>query len=384
MSTSEPALFRAFPALRGRLPRYSLTELPTPITRLALPELGGAALYVKRDDRSCPVYGGNKPRKLEFLIGRALQLGCRRLVTSGGLGTHHGLATTILGRVAGLETSLVLVYQPITDDVRRSLELCAAWGAELIYGRNLAGGVLQSARVLVASSLRGERPYLIWTGGSTVWGNLGLVGAGLELAEQVRAGELPEPSEIWLAVGSGGTMAGLVLGLRLAGLDARVRGVVVTDIMPPSASGLARQARATLRLLRRTDASIPAVELGPGDFELDTSQIGPGYGAASEDGESARAIAAQQDLRLDPTYTAKCLAALRARARRGGLSEGPVLFWNTFNSREVASCAPAEPVRASLSPRLRRLVGSVASTAVAQKSAAPRSRHQNAASDPIA
>ncbi len=360
MSRSEPALFRRFPALRERLVRYPLTDLPTPITRLSLPEFGSQGLFVKRDDRSCPLYGGNKPRKLEFLIGHALQLGSRRLVTSGGLGTHHGLATAILGREAGLETSLVLIYQPVTEDVRRSLELCAAWGAELVYGRNLAGGVLQSARVLARSAARGERPYLVWAGGSSARGNVGFVAAGLELAEQVNAGEIPEPSEVWAAVGSGGTLAGLALGLKLAGLATRVRGVVVTDILTPSPRSLTRSARSTLRLLRSVDATVPRVEIGPEDFALDSSQLGAGYGASTQAGDSALALAAKHEILLDPTYTAKCMAALCARVRQDGLPDGPVLFWNTFNSREVLSRAPADPVRASLSPRLRRLVGAPA------------------------
>jgi D-cysteine desulfhydrase len=184
--TADLALFRAFPGLRDALPRWPLLAGPTPVEPLALPGFVPGTLYVKRDERSAPGYGGNKPRKLEFLIGQALARGSRQLVTSGGLGTHHGLATAILGHSAGLRTSLILVHQPITAEVRESLQLAAAWGADLVYGRNVPGTAIQSLRVLTRSALRGDRPHLIWPGGSSARGNLGFVSAGLELGQQVK------------------------------------------------------------------------------------------------------------------------------------------------------------------------------------------------------
>jgi D-cysteine desulfhydrase len=212
VSDSEPALFHAFPALRLRCPRRPFTTLPTPVQPFPLDGAPEGRLYVKRDDRSCPLYGGNKPRKLEFVIGRALDRGARRLVTSGALGTNHGLATTILGREAGLATTLVLVPQPVTDLVRRALLLHAAYGADLLYGANVPAAALRGAAALATAALRGERPFLVPTGGSSTTGNLGFISAGLELAQQVRDGALAEPAEVWVPVGSGGTLAGLAAG----------------------------------------------------------------------------------------------------------------------------------------------------------------------------
>ncbi|MEN8183095.1 MAG: pyridoxal-phosphate dependent enzyme, partial [Myxococcota bacterium] len=245
-----PALFRRFPALAGRIPHHPFLEGPTPVAPLALPGMAGD-LWMKRDDTSCPLYGGNKPRKLEFTVGAALHRRSRRLVTTGGLGTHHGLATTILARAAGLHTTLVLVDQPLLPEVRRSLLLFVGHGAEVIHGRTVPGAAAGVLFALARSTLRGERPTLLPTGGSSPAGNLGFVSAALELAEQVAAGELPEPREIFVAVGSGGTLAGLALGLRLAGLASRLVGVLVTDIVPPRPATLARAARRSLSLLRR-------------------------------------------------------------------------------------------------------------------------------------
>jgi D-cysteine desulfhydrase len=356
MASSELALFRAYPELRDRFPRQPLVSVPTPVEPLPLAGLPEGSLFVKRDDQSCPFYGGNKPRKLEFAIGAALARGARRLVTTGGLGSNHGLATTILGRGAGLATTLVLLRQPVTAGVKRALLLDAAYGAELVYGTDVPRTALQVLRVLARSALRAEKPFLVATGGSSTRGNVGFASAALELAEQVRAGALPEPAEIYVPVGTGGTLAGLVAGLRLAGLPARVVGVVVTDILPPTPRGLARAARAVLQRLRGAHAGVPDAPISTADFDLVRSQLGPGYGAPTPAGREAVGAAAECGLRLETTYTGKCLAAILERARRGELPSGPLLFWNTYNGVDVEARAPQPLDPEALPPRLRRFL----------------------------
>ncbi|MEN8159507.1 MAG: pyridoxal-phosphate dependent enzyme [Myxococcota bacterium] len=355
-----PALFHRYPGLVGRIPHCAFVPAPTPVEQLTLD--ASLPLWVKRDDHSCPLYGGNKPRKLEFVIGAALARRAGRLVTSGGIGTNHGLATTILGRSVGLATTLVLVDQPVTDEVRLSLRLFASYGAEVRDGRTVPGALWQGGRVLARAALAGERPFLVATGGSSPAGNLGFVSAGLELGEQVAAGALPEPACVFLPVGTGGAIAGLAVGLRLAGLATRPVGVLVSDILPPSAAALAKRARAVVRLLRRADPGVPAVRLGAGDFELATGQLGPGYGAATDAAREAQRLAAEVGLGLETTYTAKALAEVLARARAGALPHAPVLFWNTFSSVDVVTNAPPFPPE-RLPPRLR---------AIAEGAAQPR------------
>jgi D-cysteine desulfhydrase len=330
MPAEDLPLFRALPALRERVARQPFIDVPTPVEPLRIPGCEAADLYVKRDERSCSLYGGNKPRKLEFIIGRALERGSRRLVTTGGLGTHHGFATTLLGQSVGLETTLVLVPQPITPEVERSLALDAACGADIVRASGVPAAAVATLLVLAASQWRGEKPHLVWTGGSSSVGNLGFVSAAFELAEQIEQGVLPEPAEILVPIGSGGTVTGLVVGLKLAGLDSCVRGVLVSDILPPSPRALARSARATLNLLRRLAPDIPALDLRASDFPVDTSELGPGYGVATPSGTAAQACAQELGLELDATYSAKCFAALIARAQRETLPDGPVLFWSTY------------------------------------------------------
>jgi D-cysteine desulfhydrase len=332
------ALFRRYPGLRA-VPRAVLTELPTPVEPLALAGVRDGALWVKRDDRTSPVYGGNKARKLEFVLGSARARGTRRLVTTGGIGTHHGLATTVFGRQLGMATTLVLVPQPVTDHVREQLRAMQAFGAEIRGAHGVLGAALHVIAVLARSWLRGERPLLVPTGGSSAIGDIGFVAAAFELADQIAAGRLPEPAEIYVPVGSGGTLAGLVLGARLAGLRARIVGVLVTDILPPGPRRLAAQANATLALLRRFDAALPALRIEPSAFEVTRAQLGAGYGAATPAGDDAITRASRAGLALESTYTAKCLAEIVARLS-DGRARSPVLFWNTYNSSDLSRHAP--------------------------------------------
>lgn len=335
------ALFRRFPALSGRLPHHPLLAGPTPVRPFPLD--GHDDWFVKCDEHSTPIYGGNKPRKLEFLIGHARARGSRTLVTSGGLGTNHGLATTLLAREAGLRTTVLLVDQPVTDGVRRQLLRMHGGGARLRYGGSVAGAVREGVRELTRATFAGERPTLVPTGGSSPRGNLGFVSAALELAEQVKAGDLPEPRQLFVPIGSGGTLAGLVAGLRLAGLGTRVTGVLVTDILPPSPARLARLATATLRLLHRLAPEVRGTRITAEDFEYAGDQVGPGYGAPTEAGDDAIAAAAALGVALDPTYSGKALAGLRDAAGRGILA-GPTLFWNTYNGVDLGAHARlAEP-----------------------------------------
>ena len=353
----EPALLRAYPGLRARLPRRAALSGPTPVEPLPLPGFDAGALFVKRDERSCPLYGGNKPRKLEWILGQALARGSRRVVTTGGLGTNHGLATAILARDAGLATTLVLVRQPLTQAARRTLLLHAAWGATLVWGGSVAGAALQTLRVLATGVARGEHPMLVATGGASLRGAIGFVSAALALAEQGRAGALPAPRRIFVPVGTGGTIVGLVAGLRLAGLATRVVGVLVSDLLPPSPARLAARARAVLRLLHRLDASVPVAEIRRGDLELVRDQLGPGYGAPTPAARRAVEIAGGAGLALETTYTGKCLAGLLARAGEAA-ARAPDLFWNTYNAVDVAASAPAPLDPARLPPRLQRILAS--------------------------
>ena len=334
------AIERRFPQLRGRLPRVRCTTLPTRVHRLQAlgARVGLEQLWIKRDDESGTLYGGNKPRKLEFLLGDAIADGKTTVLTFGGIGTHHGLATAICARAVGLRTILLLLKQPVTEHVRHCLLLDYAAGAEMHYASSLPLLTARGLRICGRELLRGELPYIIPTGGTSALGTLGYVNAALELQEQVAAGALPEPDWIFVPMGSGGTAAGLVLGAKLAGLRTRVAAVVVTDILPPSAERLAKTGLRSLAVLRQQGVKLPAVTLAAADFRIIHGYVGPAYGAPTEAARRARDVMQQvEGIALETTYTAKCLAGMIDALRDSEYRSGCVLFWNTYSSIDPAA-----------------------------------------------
>ena len=225
---AEPALFRAFPSLASRVPWVPLGRFPTPVARIDGLAPRSVELWVKRDDASGAAYGGNKVRKLEFLLGEAKACGARQLVTLGAIGSHHVLATAIYGRQVGLAVDAVVFPQPLTEHVREQILADVAAGARLHPTSGYLGVPWRVWRLR-------RRADTLWisSGGSSPIGTLGYVTAGLELLEQIARGELPRPDVIYVALGSCGTAAGLLVGLcgapTLPRLDARLVGVRVVD-----------------------------------------------------------------------------------------------------------------------------------------------------------
>jgi len=335
--TRRPWLFEAFPALEQGIPWTSLVEVPTPVQALeGLSTHLGSEVWIKRDDMTSSTYGGNKPRKLEFLLGHALSRGCKTLVTGGGIGTNHGLATAVFGRKLGFHVVLGLFGQPVTAHVRKSLLLYHAYGAEMFYMSNILSALW---RFYVAERIRRRDAYFIAGGGSSPVGILGYVDAGLELAMQVERKELPLPKVIYLAVGSGGTLGGLVLGLRLAGLNTRVVGIQVAPRMFANPKVALRLARKALKIMRRHDRSVPELELTQADMPMESAYYGEGYGHPTEGGRRALALMARTEgIDLELTYTAKTLSGLLHKVRSEG-DKGPTLFLNTFNSVDLSPMA---------------------------------------------
>jgi D-cysteine desulfhydrase len=351
VATLEP-LARWLPHLRD-VPRLPLTRLPTAVE--SLERFGRAAgiapPWIKRDDRTGVLYGGNKPRKLELLLGAARARGRRWVLTFGGIGTHHGIATAVAAGAAGLATSLVLVPQPVTPHVQHTLLMLHALGADLHLASGTPGAVRQGLVLLAGGWLRRDPPALIPTGGTSRLGALGYLNAGLELSEQVAAGMLPEPAAIFVALGSGGTVAGLLAGLRLGGLSSRVVAVLATDILPPSHGSLLRLARACLAHW----APDARITLSADDLVIEPGFIGAGYGAPTPEADAAgRMLVEAEGIPLETTYTAKCLAALMRHAATEAFRGRPLLFWNTFSSIEPARAPASVPPPDALPPPFRR------------------------------
>lgn len=323
-----PHLHERFPGLAETLPHLTLSERPTPVR-----ELAGLGVWVKEDGAfGAGGWGGNKVRKLEWLIPDARRRGRRSILTFGGLGTNWGLATALYGREHGLETALALVDQPVDDHVTAQLARLEASGARIHRTHTKARTVAMLPWLLLRNARGGRPPYLLPAGGSSPVGLLGYVEAALEIAAQVEDGSLPEPAHVVVPVGTGGTAAGLALGFQLAGLRSRVVGVVVNDQLRLDGPVLARLARRTARLLERRGARLGQARLEPGMLDLTREEIGAGYGHPTAAAARATALAAEERLPLDPVYTAKAMAGLLAMRADGRLA-GPVLFVHTDGPR---------------------------------------------------
>ena len=339
-----PWLFDALPRLRGRVPWTALVSAPTPVHRLeTVSERLGHDVWIKRDDKTSPLYGGNKSRKLEFVLGEALARNKKILVTGGGLGTNHGLATVIFGKELGFRVVLGLVDQPVTTQVRKNLRLYHAYGAQMLYVGSIPKALI---RYYIIDRIRRRGAFFIPAGASSPAGTLGYVDAALELTAQVERHEIPLPRAIFVPVGSAGTMAGLVVGLRLAGLATRLIGVRVAHAPFAGPRAVLRLARSTSNFMRRHDPGIPPLTLSLADITVDGAHYGPGYGYPTE--TAREAISLMQDaegIPLEVTYSGKTFAALLHFVKNTP-AEGPVLFWNTFNSVDLSPMAAATKIEA--------------------------------------
>lgn len=319
------------------VPRADVGRFPTPVE--AMPSLGGELgvpdLLVKRDDRTGDPYGGNKVRKLDFLLGDALDRNCERVFTSGGVGSNHVLATCTYAREVGLRPEAVQFPQTVTDHVRENLLAIAATDPDL----TLSGSELRLPLHLLRARLAARFDaalYYVPPGGSSAVGALGFVAAARELERQVRAGDCPEPDVIVVPASSGGTLAGLRVGLDRTDLETRVVGVRVIERYVVNRWSVARLARKTATLL--SDGERTAY--GRQDVDLLSGYLGDGYGVPTSAGETAQKLAADYGLVLDPTYTAKTVAALADH-----FDDETVLYWHTLSQDRPKTLSVSDAVQ---------------------------------------
>jgi D-cysteine desulfhydrase/L-cysteate sulfo-lyase len=322
-------------------PRVHLATLPTPLQeapRLRA-ALGGERrcprILLKRDDLTGLAFGGNKARKLEYLVADALRQGMTTLITSGAVQSNHARMTAAAARVCGLRPVLVLTTKVAEPEMQGNLLLDRLLGAEV---RLIPAGTDEWAAMQeVASELRdgGERPYVIPVGGSNAIGALGYVAAMLELAGQFVA-QREAPTRLYYASGSRGTQAGIALGARLYHLPCRPHGVAVS---PGGADKTARAARIANEAAALLGADVQITE---DELLTDEGYIGEGYGIPTAACKEAIALLARQEgVFLDPVYSGKAMAGLLDAIRRGDIApDETVVFLHTGGSPALFAQVP--------------------------------------------
>ena len=318
------------------LPRLSLAVLPTPITdavRLRA-ALGGPSvcprILIKRDDLTGLGLGGNKARKLEFLIADALAQGAQTVVTTGAVQSNHARMTAAAARMAGLRAVLVLTAKSDQPAAEGNLLLDYLYGAEVRFvpavdPMHAVGQDEAAVAEVVADEAReGRKAYVIPVGGSSAVGALGYVTGTAELVDQLRAMNA-SPSRLYYASGSRGTQAGLTLGAKLSNAPYQLWGVAVSAGEPEKIERARKAANDAAVLLN----SPTRVERD--DLFTDQGFIGEGYGIATAEGlEAITLVADTEAILLDPAYTSKAMAALIRHVRAGEIpASETVVFLHT-------------------------------------------------------
>jgi D-cysteine desulfhydrase family pyridoxal phosphate-dependent enzyme len=323
-------------AMLDRIERVPLAHLPTPWEEA--PRLGEAfglsRLWIKRDDATGLALGGNKARKLEYLMAEALRQGADTVLTCGGEQSNHARMTAAAACRLGMRAILFL-DDPEPRERQGNVLLDDLLGAEV---RFLPVGTLHALyaamdRCAAELAARGRRPYVIPVGGSTPLGCLGYVRAVRELAGQAAERGLDVRTMV-VATGSTGTLAGMALGARLFLAGARVIGI--------SVSSPAERCREKAARIASEAAALLESDLGfaPDDFVVYDTFIGEGYGVPTREGGEALSLAARcEGLVMDPVYTGKALAGLRALAARGEIArDEAVVFWHTGGAPALFAC----------------------------------------------
>lgn len=327
-----PATTRVREAL-DRQPRISLATLPTPIVEASRlrSALGGAAacprILIKRDDLTTLGLGGNKARKLEYLVADARAQGATTLITTGAVQSNHARMTAAAACIAGMRCVLVLTTTGDDPPVAGNLLLDKLYGAEIRLVPSidpmLAVGQDEAvvAEVVTTEKAAGRIPYVIPIGGSSGIGVFGYVGGTAELVDQLAEAGIA-PSRLYYASGSRGTQAGLTLGAKLCGARYRVYGVAVSAGEPEKierAKRIANEAATRLGLPERLELA---------DLVTDQAHIGDGYGIPTAGGlEAIGLLAKTEAILLDPCYTSKAMAALIHHVRTRQLDPGDTIVF---------------------------------------------------------
>jgi len=303
------------------IPRIHFAHLPTPIEELPRlsEKLGGPRILVKRDDQTGLAFGGNKTRKLEFLVAEARQQGARMLISGGALQSNHCRQTAAAAARFGFECTLVLNGN-MPEHPSANLLLDQLFGAEIvtIADRAYRDQVLQETYDKAVAA--GKKPYLVTYGGSSPTGALGYAFAMKEFMEQNVQAD-------WIVFGtsSGGTHAGLVLGQRVFGYKGKVLGISIDEPeewLKARVSVLASDA--SEKLGKRIDFTRENVL-------ANEEYCKAGYGVLTDaEREAVRLFARMEGLLLDPVYTGRAAAGMIDLIRKGFFKKDEtILFWHT-------------------------------------------------------
>ncbi len=311
----------------SRIPRIRLGDFPTPISRLnkLSQQLDEISIFIKRDDMPFVSLGGNKIRKLEFLMADVIDKGANVIVTTGGTQSNWAQLTAVVASTYGIDSILLLEGTPDAE-LQGNYLIDKIVGAEVRWITENAYSGIDKVLEDVADELRskGKKPYVISIGGSTPLGDIGYVLCGLEIVQQaVEMGV--DFDHVVITTGSGGTTAGLVLGLKMFNPATRVTGFSIARSKEELVPLIVNIANESAELIETN------VRVNEDDFDIVDEYIGNGYASKTKESiEAIKLLLRTEGILLDPIYTGKTFAGLLAEAKKGRFGKNSnVLFVHT-------------------------------------------------------
>jgi D-cysteine desulfhydrase len=322
-----------FPQLAARLPKSSIADLPTPLKQYSIRKLqNSSSLLVKHDDLSSKLYGGNKIRKLEYLLQRAKDRDAERVATFGTVASNHALATALYATKLNLKCTCLLSHQSKTAKAPITLNMHLKNRTEIVR----FGGARRSRIGTMRKYLQNRRTWVIPMGGSSWLGVIGFVNAGLEVATQFETAGIDVPDRLYVANGTMGTAAGLALGFALANIPTEIHAVRVTHEFIANPTAMGRLINKTAAMMNRLDPTIPTDIAARTKLRFRDEFFADGYARSNPATERAIEFGREEiGLTLDTTYSGKAMAALLHDLSRDDLAEKKMMFWNTYNSRAL-------------------------------------------------
>jgi D-cysteine desulfhydrase len=318
-------------------PHVELAELDTPVVRMPGLDAGRARVWVKRDELNSQIYGGGKVRKLEYVLADP-RYRERHILGVGATGSHQLVALALFHAARGGKLSALIFDQEPTAAVRDNFELTQrqvrASGGRIDH----VGSRSALSLAWLRNRVSGSRAIYLTPGASNAVGCLGFVGAGFELAAQIRSGLCPRPSRVYLAAGTAGSAAGLAIGLSLCDVSTELRLVSSVERWAFNGPMFRLKLREVYAGLRTRGLEGPSqagtlLERAGLRWSIISEAVGRGYGRPTSAALGATRLAERNELRLETTYTGKCLAAMRGELDMVRAED--VLFWNTHAGRDL-------------------------------------------------
>lgn len=332
LNSPDLPLFKEFPHLVAKIPYVKLAELPTELKKMnKISAYLNSEVYIKCDDLTggSKKYGGNKVRKLEFLLADALNNGASQILIFGAVGSNFVAATSFYSNQLGLKCSVFMRAQPKTKAVCNNILFDIKNNCELSLFKNGPERSIGVTKAFVDFSQNGEFPYVIPTGGSNCIGTLGFFNAAFELDKQLKDLNL-DIDYIYLAGGSFGTAVGLWVGLSYLKSNIKLKVTYVDDDPFESAQqSILNSAKQFVEYLYDLGIS---VELDENILLLEKGFQGAQYGASTKEGLKAKELLLKKEgIVLDQTYTSKSFAHLLSDIKTGKIPKNSkIIFWNTY------------------------------------------------------